>query len=64
MNFYTYKFHADNNHPIDVRQKSLDEYIKYQELAFNAENKEVNTQRNTAWKKAKKDGKSMWDLID
>ena len=64
MNFYTYNFHTNNNATMDVRKPYLESYMLYEKLAVDAENKEMNLRKNSAWKKAKGDGKSMWKLID
>ena len=55
MNFFTYNHHTDNGENMTVGKPRL---------ALDAENKEVNVKKNSAWKKSKGDGKAMWKLID
>ena len=64
MNFYTYNYHIDNKEKFEVRKPCLDNYVLYERLAQEAENNELNTRRNSAWKNSKRDGKSLWRLID
>ena len=42
----------------------LENWIKYENLALQAENDELNIHQNKSWKNKKKDGKSLWNAID
>ena len=35
----------------------LENFFRFEQLAVESENKEINTHRNSAWKSAKQDGK-------
>ena len=64
MNFYTYNFHTQIGAEMDVRRPYLENYLLYEKLAKDTENREINLRKNSAWKRAKGDGKTMWKLID
>ena len=64
MNFFTYNYHTDNEESFEVRKPYLDNYLLYERLAQEAESKELNTKRNLAWKNSKRDGKTLWNMID
>ena len=64
MNFYTYNFHTQNGADMDVRRPYLENYLLYEKLAKDTENREINLRKNSAWKRAKGDGKTMWKFID
>ena len=64
MNFFTYNYHTDNRENYDVCKPYLEKYLLYERLANEAENKELNTKKNQAWKKARGGGKELWNLID
>ena len=49
---------------MNVRKPYLQNFELYERLAANAESKEINARKNSAWKKAKGNGKAMWKLID
>ena len=64
MNLFTYNFHTQNGASLEIRKPYLENYLKYQQIALDAENQEVNANQNTAWRAAKKDGKKLWEQID
>ena len=64
MNLFTYKLHTNNGEDMEVRKPYLENFVRYQQLAANAEHEEINAKKNSAWKSAKGDGKKMWNLID
>ena len=64
MNLFTYNLHTNNGEEMEIRKPYLENYVLYQQLAANAENEEINTKKNRAWRGAKKDGKTLWKLID
>ena len=42
----------------------LENWKKYEELAVQVENSEINAAVNTSWKNCRKDGKALWEMID
>ena len=64
MNLFTYNFHTRNGASMEIRNPYLENYLKYQQLAMEAENQEVCAKRNTAWRTVKKDVKKLWENID
>ena len=62
INLYTYNYHSQNGAPMDIRERYLENYMKFEKLARDAEDKEVNARKNG--KLAKKDSKKMWNMID
>ena len=64
MNFYTYNHHTENGADFEIRRPYLERYLLYEKLACDAEEKEINSKQNRAWKNSKGDGRKMWDKID
>ena len=64
MNLFTYKIHTNNGEDMELRKPYIENFVRYQKLAADAEQEEINTKKNSAWKNAKADGKKMWSLID
>ena len=64
MNLYTYEYHLKENSPMEVCEQYLLNWIKYEEMANDAESVELDTRKNSAWKNVKGDGKKMWERID
>ena len=60
MNLFTYNFYTSNGAEMEIQKPYLENFVLYQQLAANAENEEINTKKNSAWKNAKKDGKKLW----
>ena len=56
--------HSINGDHMDICKPFLENFLRFEQLAVESENKEINTHRNSAWKSAKQDGKKMWELID
>ena len=48
----------------DTCKPHLENDLRYEQLASNPENDEINVKRNTAWKAIKHDERRMWDMID
>ena len=42
MNFYTYNLHTQNGENIQLRKPYLDNYLLYEKLASDIEDKEIN----------------------
>ena len=61
INLYTYEILSKSNESCD---NYLKDWQKYENLALQAENNELNLKCNKSWKNAKHDSKKMWDLID
>ena len=49
---------------MDICKPLLENFLRFEQLAVESENKEINSHRNSAWKSAKQDGEKMWELID
>ena len=64
INLWTYNIHSNNGDSMEICKPFLENFLRFEQLALEAENREVNTRRNTAWKSAKQDGKKMWEMID
>ena len=64
MNFYTYNIKRNNEEPVEICQKYLEDWIMYENLALKAEEKELNVKCNKSWKNVKNDSKKMRSLID
>ena len=64
INLYTYNLHTQNGVLMNTRRIYLENYLKYEQLTSDVELEEVNTRRNTAWRKVRNDGKKMWEMID
>ena len=64
MNIFAYNTYTNNGEDMEVRKPYLENFVLYEKLAANAENDEINAKKNCAWKRSKRDGKSMWKLID
>ena len=56
--------HIQNAIPFEQCKTYFETWAQFETLARQAEHNEFNTKINTAWKKAKNDGKSLWKLID
>ena len=64
MNLYTYEYHQNANDPVEVCEEYLNNWIKYEQMAKDAEEKELSIRKNSAWKGVQGDGKKMWERID
>ena len=64
INLFTYETHIQNGIPFEQCKTYFENWAQFETLARQAEHNEFNTKINTAWKKAKNDGKSLWKLID
>lgn len=64
MNLYTYEYHQNANDPVEVCEEYLNNWIKYELMAKDAEEKELSIRKNSAWKGVQGDGKKMWERID
>ena len=42
----------------------LDNWMKFEKLAVDTENKEINSRVNTPWKNCRYNGKKLWDMVD
>ena len=62
MNLHCYDIYSDSNNTIALQY--LENWVKFENLAICAENKELNTQCNTSWSKLKHDKKKMWNAVD
>ena len=64
-NLYTFTMLTDaDNVDDDVRFNYLEYWIKFQNLAREAENRELNIKINKTWKNSKGDSKKLWSLIN
>ena len=63
-NLYTYNVLRDNGSADESHIRYLENWIKFQNLANVAENRELNTKRNKTWKNSKGDSKKLWSLVD
>ena len=62
MNLHCYNIYSVSNNVLAL--KYLENWVKFENLAIRAENKELNTQCNVSWSKLKHDRKKMWNAID
>ena len=56
MNFYTYNIKRNNEDPVEICQKYLEDWIMYENLALKAEEKELNNVTNRGKTLKKKGG--------
>ena len=61
INLYAHEILSGTNH---FRENYLQDWLKYENLALQAENNELNMSCNKAWKNVRHDSKKMWDRID
>ena len=64
MNLYTYETQIQNGIPFEQCMHFLENWTNFEQLAIEADTRELNLQINKSWKNAKRDGKKLWDLID
>ena len=64
ITLFTYETHIQNGIPFEQCKTYFETWAQFETLSRQAEHNEFNTKINTAWKKAKNDGKSLWKLID
>ena len=63
-NFYSYVTLANSGASVDRYLTYIENWMKFEDMAKDAENNELNSQINTSWKDCKKDGKKLWNMID
>ena len=54
----------ESNISNDNINEYLDNWMKFEKLAVDTENKEINSCVNTSWKNCRYDGKQLWDMVD
>ena len=54
----------ESNISNDNINEYLDNWMKFEKLAVDTENKEINSRVNTSWKNCRYDGKKLWDMVD
>ena len=64
INLFTYEQKIKANIPFDECSIFLSNWDRYEQLAKLAETVEMNTKQNSGWKNMKRDGKSLWKVID
>ena len=57
-------FHACTEEDSESRSKYIENWTKFERLAVQTRNKQLNSKINTSWKNMKADGKKLWDCID
>ena len=56
--------HSNNGAPQADIVRYIEEWMKYEKLARQARNDEMNCKINKSWKDKKGDGKKLWECID
>ena len=64
MNLYTYETQIQIGIPFEQCMHFLEKWTNFEQLAIEADTRELNLQINKSWKNATRDGKKLWDLID
>ena len=64
INKFTYETHIREGASFELCSPYLQNWLKFEQLARVAENKELNLRTNSSWRKARKNGKKLWDMID
>ena len=60
----TYTTHLNNGVPQANILSYVEAWMKYERLAKQARNDELNCKINKTWKGKKEDGKRLWECID
>ena len=63
-NIMTYNTYSNNGVPQADIQRYIEDWWKYEKLAKQARNDELNCKINKPWKDKKEDGKKLWECID
>ena len=62
-NLMAYNTYINNDTPMNTN-KYIEDWLKFEKLAMQARNNELNSRINKSWKDKKGDGKKLWECID